>query len=219
MMNLQRLIGLMLVLSLFSFGCASLQPTRYDRPTDEVLPWENFKKAMAAANEVEVGKTTLQDLKQKGFDPERIPNTKRILDVRKELLPNNSSTVDELPTEQARLCYKKVTKCIGYKFNVKITTDQGFGNTFLRMINVKKEVSTTGWEFEFAVYLLPREEANITAMNDQDKKELVVVFDLFGGTSNIQNKVTNVNKLGWVGTVLGAGSQFSPIKVPQINTE
>ena len=219
MTNLRRLLGLMLVLSLFSFGCASLQPTRYDRPTDEKLPWENFEKAMTAANEIEVGKTTLQGLKERGFDPARIPNTKRILDVRKELLPNNSSTVDELPTEQARLCYKKVTKCVGYKFNVKITRDQGFGNTFLRVINVKKEVSTTGWEFEFAVYLLPREDANIEITDDQDKKEMVVVFGLFGGTPNIQNKITNVNKLGWVGTVLGAGSQFSPIKIPQVNTE
>lgn len=214
-----RLFSLLIVIMMFSFGCASLQPTRYDRPTDEVLPWKNFEKAMTAANEIEVGKTTLQDLKQKGFDPERIPNTKRILDVRKELLPNNSSTVEELPTEQARLCYKKVTKCVGYKFNVKITRDQGFGNTFLRMVNVKKEVSTTGWEFEFAVYLLPREDANIATADEQGKKELVVVFGLFGGTSNIQNKVTTVNKLGWVGIVLGAGSQFSPIKIPQVNTE
>jgi len=200
-------------------GCASLQPTNYTRPTDESLPWKNYEEAKSSADKVEVGKTTLVELKKLGFDPLKVPNTETILDIRKELLPNPSSTVEDLPTEEAKLCYRKGPKCSGYKFNIKVTRGEGKGNTLLRLISVKKEVKTSGWVFSYNVYLLSRKEAGLAIEGDLNDKEMVVVFGLYGGVPNIQEISTDTNKLGWVDTVIGAGGKFIGVPTPSLSTK
>lgn len=210
-----------LAISLFAVlvsGCASLQPTNYTRPSDTDLPWKSYEEAKSAAEKIEVGKTTLEGLKKLGFDPAKIPMTEKILDVRKELLPNPSSTIEELP-KIAQVCYRKGTKCPGYKFDVVVTNDKGTGNTFLRLVNMKKETLTTGWNFKLQVYLLAREDFEEIVADDPRAKDIVVVFYLDGGTPKIQNVSTYTNKLGWVETVIGIGGKFAGVPTPSLSTK
>ena len=200
-------------------GCASLQPSRYDRPAEiTALPWKSYEEVENAAKKLTVGETALEEQKELGFNPARIPNTRKITDVRRELLPNATSTIDELPRE-AQICYRKSTKCEGYRFFIRVTQQKGTGNLFLRLINVKKETTTTGWEAEVVIYLLPREELRALPPEDPRRNEMVFAFGQFGGTPNIQTVSTEKKPLGWFGSILDIGSRFSPCGAPNVNTE
>lgn len=212
--------GLILVLftTLLTAGCVTWQPSSYSRPTDDKLPWKDYDAAKVAADKIEAGKTTFSDLKKLGFDPDKIPNTSKIVDVRKSLLPNPTSTIEEL-TEGARICYKKGALCDGYRFYVKILNSEGLGNTMLRLIGIKKEVLTKGWEFELNVYLVSREDIETFAPNEPRRKEKIVVYGLYGGTPKIANIDTQKNPLGLVNSIFSIGSQFSPIRPPTLRTD
>lgn len=209
---------LVLFMTLLTAGCVSWQPSSYTRPTDDKLPWQNYDEAKIAADKIEAGKTTFSDLKKLGFDPVKIPNTSKIVDVRKSLLPNPTSTIEEL-TEGAKICYKKGALCDGYKFFVRILNSEGMGNTMLRLMGIKKEVLTKGWEFELNVYLVSREDIEQLKLDDPKGKEKVVVYGLYGGTPNIANIDTQNNPLGLVNSIFSIGSQFSPIRPPSIRMD
>ena len=214
----KRSLILALFIAVFLAGCVSWQPSSYNRPTDDKLPWKDYDEAKAAADKIEAGKTTLDDLKKLGFDPTKIDNTAKIVDVRKSLLPNPTSTIDEL-TEGAKICYKKGALCDGYKFYVRILNSEGMGNTMLRLMGIKKEVLTRGWEFELNVYLVSREDIETLPPGDPKRKERVVVYGLYGGTPKISNINTEKNPLGLVNSIFSLGSQFSPIRPPSLRTD
>lgn len=209
---------LALFIAVMTAGCVSWQPSSYNRPTDDTLPWKNYDEAKVSADKIKAGETTFNDLKKLGFDPVKIPNTSKIVDVRKSLLPNPTSTVEEL-TEGAKICYKKGALCDGYKFYVRIINSEGMGNTMLRLMGIKKEVLTKGWEFELNVYLVSREDIEVLPPHDSRRKEKVVVYGLYGGTPNIASIDTQKNPLGLVNALFSLGSQFSPIRPPSLNTD
>lgn len=60
-------------------GCASVQPRTYTKTSLNPLPWKTYEEAENAFKKIEWGKTTFEDLKKLGFDPEKIPNTAKSL--------------------------------------------------------------------------------------------------------------------------------------------
>jgi hypothetical protein len=204
--------------ALFFIGCASLQPSSSRQSAIGSLPWSNFKEANDEAQKIIIGKTTINDLKKLNFDPDLLPNTERILDVRKELLPNTSDTVEMLPPE-AKICYLKFVQCEGYKFSVEVIEVKGRGNIALRVIHVRKEDVTTGWELKLNVYLIPRKFLENMAEDDPRKDEKVVAFWLIGGKPNIQEISIKINPLGFFDSISDIGRTLSPVSAPRLDTE
>lgn len=214
-------VFLPILLLVLATGCAinsKLQPSTYQRSMDKGLPWLSYEEAANAAQKIEIGQTTLEDLKKLGLDPFSLPNTEKILDVRTGLLPRLQDTMDTLPPE-AQVCYRQFVKCEGYKLNVEIINSDGRGSVVLRAVNIKKEDLTTGWRFKLDLYVLPRKYLETLSPNDPLAEDKVVVLMLVGGIPVVQNVDIRINPLGFLGPTIGVGSKFSPVPIPNLKTE
>ena len=56
-------------------GCSSLLPSK---STDSGTPWGTFAQARATFASVEIGKTTVTDLRAGGIDLDTLPNVKHL---------------------------------------------------------------------------------------------------------------------------------------------
>lgn len=209
--------------ALLVWGCSAslVQPRTDTQSTRDQLSWNSYEEAEARFKNIVAGQTTLAELKRLDFDPRKVPNTKRILDVRKELLPHPSLSVESLKPG-ARLCYELGSpECIGYQFRRKATKSKGVGNDLLYILKFKSERETDGWEIELDVYLVPKDGVKSGPSGELSLKDedLVVVHGLFGGTSHIKGFKKKVNPLGPLQMVIDAGSSVSGIKAPRLGDD
>lgn len=202
--------------SIFLLACSSWNPSVNIQPTDTKLPWSDYEQVKTTTEKIVMGETTYEDMLAMGLNPYLIPNTTKMIDVRPELLPNNSSRVEDLP-DYAQICYRKAAKCVGYKFNLRPIMTKGNGSLFLRWLRIKKKDITTGWGVKFDVYLLPREEFQVLSSDDPKRKEMVVIFGLFGGEPNIYNVVTRSNPLGFFGSFVGSVRNYGGYPAPDLD--
>jgi hypothetical protein len=134
-----------------SAGCSSLLP-KAESETD--APWKTFDDAKRTYDSIEPGRTTLDELKQLGFDPygNRNVTVLHFSDVVAKYAP--SSIRDEYLEPGIRECLQMPTKCSAYSIEHRQIHRDRVGNFFLDFINYRRRTEITGWRFTAVIVII-----------------------------------------------------------------
>lgn len=160
---------------MLQLGCTALLP----RGKSVVeSPWQEYSDAQKAFDSIAIGKTTIDDLRELGFDVKASPNIKVLnyLDIAATLQGIPSQELD--PGLQA--CIRARTDCRGYVFEPRRTYSRRVGNFWLDVWNFRRKTHETGWRFR----------ALIVFVNNH------VAYKLSSGEPNINQMEDRVNPLG-----------------------
>jgi hypothetical protein len=132
-------------------GCKSMFPSDGSRAKTD---WGSFDESQAAFDKIIPHRTTLEDLKQMGFDPHTTPNIKVLtyLDLIERFLPNNSITKADLHPD-VRACIEAKDCCHAYEMSLDVTESKRYGSLFLDVFGFKKRTHITGWNFKALIIL------------------------------------------------------------------
>ena len=156
-------------------GCASLLPSGKSIAES---PWQRYSDAKEAFDSIIIGKTTVDDLKELGFDVEASPNRKVLnyLDI--------AATVQAIPIQELdpglQACLRAKADCRAYVFEPKRTYTKRIGNFWLDVLNFRRRTHETGWRFK----------ALIVFVNHH------VAYKLSSGEPQVNNFDDQVNPLG-----------------------
>jgi hypothetical protein len=175
-MCLDLLKRLLIVLALLlQVGCAALLPS--GRSVVE-SPWQEYGDAKKAFDSVTIGKSTVDDLKELGFDVKNSPNIKVLnyLDI--------AASVQAIPMQELdpglQACLRARSDCRAYVFEPKRTFSKRIGNFWLDTLNFRRKTQETGWRFK----------ALIVFVNHH------VAYKLSSGEPQIDHLEDRVNPLG-----------------------
>lgn len=170
-------LGLLLLTLLLS-SCGSPLPKTEDETKS---PWNSFAEAIDAYDKIILQKTTIQDLRQLGFDPYTTPNVKILsyLDIIQKLVPNNSIRHEQLPFS-VQLCLAKQSRCMAYEAHPGTVKRKRVGSAFLDLLRFKRKTIETGWRFNALIVL----------------DEGVAVYKVWSGEPIIDSEKTRKNPLG-----------------------
>lgn len=168
------LISLLLGLA----GCSSMLPQSSNNTSSR---FHSFEEAKQALDSVVPYKTTLEELKALGFDPQATTNVTVIPypDVVTRLAPNAGVPLEALD-RGVRECILAQTQCRAYVFFVAQQTRRREGGFWADFFNVRRTVAVTGWRFEGLVVL----------------RNGLVLFRNVGGSPNTDYVEQQVNPLG-----------------------
>jgi hypothetical protein len=170
-MRMELLLRMMIFsLLLLQVGCAGLLP-RGKSVTES--PWQNYSGAKNAFDAITIGKTTVDDLKDLGFDTTSSPNIKVLnyLDI--------AATVQPIPIQELdpglQACLRARSDCRAYVFEPKRTYSRRIGNFWLDIFSFRRETQDTGWRFKALIvfvnhhvaYKLSSGEPQINQLQDQ----------------------------------------------------
>lgn len=178
---------LVLVATLAS-GCATLLP----KSTSETeAPWKTFTEIKHTFDNIEPGRTTLQELQQLGYDPYVNANVTVLNynDVLNRFAAN--ALRDEYLEPGIRECLTAQPKCSGYSIEHRHMRHDRSGNFFLDFIDYKRRTEITGWRFG----------AVIVVVDDR------VVFKSWNGVPAISEVEVATNPLG---PLQGSGPSLLP---------
>ena len=140
---------LILVTALGLAGCTALLPS-----SSAVSPssFDSFEAAQGALEKTVPYKTTLEELKALGFDPQASANVSIIPypEVVSRLAPYSGVALDALDPG-VRDCILAQTQCKAYVYRFGRVDRQRDGNFFLDFFNIKRDVQMNGWRFEGVV--------------------------------------------------------------------
>jgi hypothetical protein len=125
-------------------GCASLLPKS---KSETEAPWKTFEEVKSTFDSIEPGRTSLQELKQMGYDPYANPNVTVLnySDVLSKYAPN--AIRDEYLEPGIRECLQTQNKCSAYLLDHRQIRRDRIGNFFLDIINYERRTAITGWRF------------------------------------------------------------------------
>jgi hypothetical protein len=161
-------------------GCASwgvLPSTTENTQT----PFQTYRSAEDAFNQVKPFVTTTRELKVRGFDPYSTPNIRVLnyLDLLPRFLPQQSMKADDLdPAVQA--CLTAREKCQGWLAEPSISAKDRTGNVALDVLGFERETTSTGWKASMLLLV----------------QNGVVVYKLWSGTPSILEVKTEKKPLG-----------------------
>ena len=161
-------------------GCASwgvLPSTTENTQT----PFQTYRSAEDAFNQVKPFVTTTRELKVRGFDPYATPNIRVLnyLDLLPRFLPQQSMKADDLdPAVQA--CLTAREKCQGWLAEPSISAKDRTGNVALDVLGFERETTSTGWKASMLLLV----------------QNGVVVYKLWSGTPSILEVKTEKKPLG-----------------------
>jgi hypothetical protein len=155
---------------LLQVGCASLLPS--GRSVVE-SPWLEYADAKKAFDTITIGKSTVDDLKELGFDVKSSPNIKVLnyLDI--------AASVQAIPMQELdpglQACLRARSDCRAYVFEPKRTYSKRIGNFWLDIMNFRRKTNETGWRFKALIvfvnhhvaYKLSSGEPQIDQMEDR----------------------------------------------------
>ena len=150
--SLRRLFSYMLMVSFLGLmACGSPLPR-----TEEVTksPWKGFQQAKSAYEKVILNQTTVEELRQLGFDPYSTPNVKILsyLDILQKFMPTNSIKLEHLPLS-VRNCLAKKEACIAYEAHPGVIKRKRVGSVFNDLLGFKRKTIETGWRFDALIVL------------------------------------------------------------------
>ena len=177
MLSRRAFVLLLVLVATLAAGCASLLPkTR----SETEAPWKTFEEVKRTFDSIEPGRTTLQELKQLGYDPYVNPNVTVLnySDVISKYAPNAAR--DEYLEPGIRECLKTQTRCNAYSLDHRRIQRDRVGNFFLDFINYERRTEITGWRFG----------AVIVVVDDR------VVHKSWSGVPAIREVEENFNPLG-----------------------
>jgi hypothetical protein len=134
-----------------STGCSSLLPKA---ESETEAPWKTFADAKHTYDRIEPGHTTLDELKQLGFDPygNRNVTVLHFSDIVAKYAP--SSIRDEYLEPGIRECLQMQTSCNAYSIEHRQIHRDRVGNFFLDFINYRRRTEITGWRFAAVIVIV-----------------------------------------------------------------
>lgn len=155
---------------LLQVGCSFLLPR--GKATVE-SPWQEYSDAKNAYDAITIGKTTVEDLMDLGFDVKTSRNVKILnyLDI--------AASVQAIPMQELdpglQACLKARADCRAYVFEPSRTYSRRVGNFWLDIFNFRRKTQETGWRFKALIvfvnahvsYKLYSGEPKIDQMKDQ----------------------------------------------------
>ena len=172
------LLVLILVTALGLAGCTALLPS-----SSAVSPssFDSFEAAQAALEKTVPYKTTLEELKALGFDPQASANVSIIPypEVVSRLAPYSGVALDALDPG-VRDCILAQTQCKAYLYRFGRTDRQRDGNFLLDFFNINRHVQVRGWRFEGLVVV----------------REGIVLFRNSAGEARLDATERTINPLG-----------------------
>ena len=144
-------------------------------------PFQSYRSAEDAFNQVKPFVTTARELKVRGFDPYTTPNIKVLnyLDLVPRFLPQQSMKSDDLdPAVQA--CLTARERCAGWLAEPSISSKDRTGNVALDVLGFERETTSTGWKASMLLLV----------------QDGVVVYKLWSGTPSILEVKTEKKPLG-----------------------
>ncbi|MBQ0724279.1 MAG: hypothetical protein KBT51_02640 [Cycloclasticus sp.] len=170
------LIGFLLIV--FVTACGSPLPRTEDKTKS---PWASFDEAMSAYKKVILNKSTVDDLRDLGFDPYSTPNVKILsyLDLIQQFMPTNSVSLDQLPNS-VQTCLAKQEACIAYEAHPGTVKRKRVGSVFLDLLGFKRKTIETGWRFNALIVL----------------DNGVAVYKIWSGMPIIDSEKSRKNPLG-----------------------
>jgi hypothetical protein len=151
-------------------GCTTLLPS--GKSISE-SPWQEYTDAKKAFDAITVGKTTVEDLKELGFDVKGSPNIKILnyLDIAAQVQAIPMQDLD--PGLQA--CLRARADCRAYVFEPQRTYTKRVGNFWLDLWNFRRKTHETGWRFKALIifvnhhvaYKLSSGEPKVDQLKDQ----------------------------------------------------
>jgi len=165
-------------LILFLTACGSPLPKTEDETKSR---WNTFDEAMLAYNNVILGKSTVNDLRDLGYDPYSAPNVKILsyLDIMQKFMPTNSFQMHQLPLS-VQNCLAKQEACMAYEANPGTVKSKRVGSLFLDLLGFSRKTIESGWRFNALIVL------------DND----VVVYKVWSGVPIVDSEKTRKNPLG-----------------------
>jgi hypothetical protein len=145
-------VRLVLVLvATLATGCTSLLPKA---KAETEAPWRTFEEVKRTFDSIEPGRTTLEELKQLGYDPYVNPNVTVLnySDVLSKYAPNVAR--DEYLEPGIRDCLKTQAKCSAYSIQHQQIRHDRVGNFFLDFINYERRTEITGWRFAAVIVVV-----------------------------------------------------------------
>lgn len=132
-------------------GCSSLLPKA---ESETETPWKTFEDAKRTYDSIEPGRTTLDELKQMGFDPYRNRNVTVLhsSDVVGKYAPN--AVRDEYMEPGILECLRAQTQCSAYAIEHRQIHRNRTGNVLLDILNFRRHTEITGWRFAAVIVLV-----------------------------------------------------------------
>lgn len=162
----------------FMTGCASLLPSAMEYTEN---PWKSYEEVESVYNKIIPGKTTVQNLADLGFNPNKTPNimTLNYLDIIHRFMPNQAIRIEDLdPAIQS--CFKMKESCTGYKVTPEMIVHERYGSLFLDIFNFNRKTRISGWRFEALFVMIDN----------------LVVYKLSSGQPNVLRDESKRNPLG-----------------------
>ena len=159
-------------------GCKSLFSSSGQRAR---TPWQTFDEAQAAFDKVVPHRTTVNELRSMGFDPESTPNIKILtyLDLIQRFIPNASIGFEDLQPD-VRACIESKDCCHAYEMEIDMTDNKRYGNLALDVFGFNRKTKTTGWRFKALLIV----------------KDDVVAYKIRSGEPNVDRMEKKVKPLG-----------------------
>jgi hypothetical protein len=151
LLNIRKMSLAVLVCVALS-GCGGMLPK--GRTVTE-SPWGSFDEAKAAFDKITPYNTSIQDLKNLGFDPYSTPNIKILtyLDLTDRFMPNPSIRMEDLdPGVQE--CLKQRENCHGYEVDPGVVNSKRYGSFWADFFQFKRSTRQTGWRFNALIVIL-----------------------------------------------------------------
>jgi hypothetical protein len=140
-----------LALVVITTGCRAMLPSESSRAQ---TPWKNFEEAQIAYDRVIPHKTTVEELKEQGFDPHMTPNVRILtyVDLINYFLPNDSISMKDLQPD-VRACIESKDCCHAYLLELEHKYSERYGSVFLDIFGFKKKTHVTGWNFKALIIM------------------------------------------------------------------
>ncbi len=151
---MKKLIDCLAILALFIglLGCAAVLPSS---KTTVTSPWQSFKDIEVIYEKIIPGKTTLEDLKQLGFDPFKTPNIKILTatDIINYFMSNPSIKKEDLDLG-IQECINAKNRCQAYQIVPGDKKKKREGNFWLDVLRFKRQTKESGWEFKGLIIVI-----------------------------------------------------------------
>ena len=144
-------------------------------------PFPTYEIAETAYKIIQPGVTTSSKLREYGIDPKTTPNLRVInyVEVMRVFMPTDSVTRKDLdPAVQG--CIGAGTACTGYVMAPGASGTQRTGHISLDVLGFQRKTEETGWAASMLLLLV----------------DDVVVYKLWSGTQQIEEKRDETNPLG-----------------------
>ena len=177
--GLCRLVLLLFITTLLSSCSTTSLLPRQQKVV--VTPWSSFEEEKKAFDLITPYQTKKNELEQLGFDPKVTPNIKILnyLDLIERFMPNQSITIEDLALGMQD-CLSDQEQCIAYEIIIRKFNSQRFGNVFADLLNFRRKITVSGWEFRSLIVL----------------KNSLVVYKLSSGTPKTDELHDALNPLG-----------------------